>query len=265
MLQTPVTSAPKALAIWDRERPHTARGADDQHLLPGLHLGAVSHMLQRGDPGNRDRRRLLEGEVCRLAGKQSRPGEGELGERAVTGAVNFVARLELGHVLTDGLDDAGQTPARIGRLGPSEAEAHDAHELGQTGHQMPGSPIHAGSAHLYQDLVVDDGRTVDLRQSEDLFGGGAIVDLDDRLDRLGVGGQWRRLDRVIERWGLLCFVLRGHRAAPIELLWDSELLTVMRRPRITNQSANTNSPMPVIAETSDEEPLTRAWTTVSNT
>ncbi len=42
-------------------------------------------------------------------------------------------------------------------------------------------------------------------------------------------------------------------------------LTLMRRPRMTSQSANANSPMPVMAETSDEEPRTSTWTTVSNT
>jgi len=189
----------EGLGDLDRERPHAARGADDQHLLSWLHLGAVSHALHRGDPGDGNRRSLLEGEVCRLAGKQSDSGTGVLGEGAVTGAVNLVARRELGHVRTDGLDDAGQTPARVGRLGPAETEAHDAHELGQTRHQMPGTPIHAGSPHLYQDLVVADDRPVDLRQSEDLFGCGAVVVLDDRLHRLGVGGRGRRLDRGIER------------------------------------------------------------------
>jgi hypothetical protein len=43
-------------------------------------------------PGDRGRRRLLEGEIRRFAGEQSRSGEGELGERAVTGAVDLVAR-----------------------------------------------------------------------------------------------------------------------------------------------------------------------------
>ena len=191
--------------------------------------------------------------------------DGILGERAVTGAVDLVARLELGHLLTDGLDDAAQTPAWVGRLGPADAEPHDAHELGQTGHQMPGTPIHAGSTYFYQDLVVADGRPVDLCQSEDLFGHGTVFVLDDRLHRFGVGGTWRRLDRVIEHWGLRRFVLRGHRAAPIELSWDSESFTVMRRPRITSQSANTNSTMPVIAETSDEEPRTSTRTAVSKT
>jgi len=40
---------------------------------------------------------------------------------------------------------------------------------------------------------------------------------------------------------------------------------VMRRPRITSQSANTNSPMPVMAEISDEEPRASARTAESNT
>ena len=39
----------------------------------------------------------------------------------------------------------------------------------------------------------------------------------------------------------------------------------MRRPRITSQSANTNSPMPVTAETSDEDPRASARMAESNT
>ena len=46
-----------------------------------------------------------------------------LGERAVAGAVDLVARLELGHVLADGLDRSGEGPARVGRLGRANAEA----------------------------------------------------------------------------------------------------------------------------------------------
>ena len=225
VLHTPVTSAPKALAIWTANVPTPPEAPMISTFSPGLHLGAVTHTLQRGDPGDGDRRRLLEGEVCRLAGEQSHLSDGILGEGAVTGAVDLVARLELGHVSADGLDRAGQTPARVERLGPAEPEAHDAHEVGQASHQVPGAPIHAGRTHPHQDLVVADSGPVDLRQSEDVFGCGAVLVLDDRLHRLGVGGPWCRLDRVIERWGLRRFVLRGHRAAPIELSWDSEPLT----------------------------------------
>ena len=99
---------------------------------------------------------------------------GILGEGAVTGAVDLVARLELGHVPADGLDGAGQTPARVGGLGPAEPKAHDAHEIGQAGHQMPRTPIHAGRTNPDQDLVVTDSGPVDLRQPEDVFGCGAV-------------------------------------------------------------------------------------------
>jgi len=65
-------------------------------------------------------------------------------------------------------------------------------------------------------------------------------------------GGWG-LDRVINRRGRRRCVVRGHRAVPIEWFAVSGALTVSRRARITNQIANMNSPMPVIAEISGEE------------
>src|ERR1035438_9309458 len=103
-------------------------------------------------------------------------------------------------------------------------------------------------SYPHEDFVVADGGPGDLLKPEDVLRYGAVRVLDDRLHRLGVGALGLRLDRVIERCGLLRrFVLRVHRV-PIEVSWESG---VMRRPRITSQSANTNSPMPVIADTSD--------------
>ena len=58
----------------------------------------------------------------------------------------------------------------LGALGRAEPEAHDPHQVGQAGHQMPGAPIHAGAMYPHQDLVVSRGGLLDLRQSEDVLG-----------------------------------------------------------------------------------------------
>ena len=50
----------------DREGPHAAGGAEDQHLLTRLDAPVVAQALQRGQGGDGDRRGLLGGEVRRL-------------------------------------------------------------------------------------------------------------------------------------------------------------------------------------------------------
>src|SRR5947207_12928298 len=98
----------------------------------------------------------------------------------------MVTRLALVDVLSDRLDGASQTPAGVGLLGPAEPEAHDAHELGQTGHQMPRAPINAGRLYAHQDVAVAHRGPGDLLKPEDVLRCGAVCVLDDRLDRLDV-------------------------------------------------------------------------------
>jgi len=61
VLQTAGDLSTQGLGDLDCESPNTARGTDDENLLLGFHLGAVPHTLQRGDPRDGDRRRLLKG------------------------------------------------------------------------------------------------------------------------------------------------------------------------------------------------------------
>src|SRR3954468_5361885 len=49
---------------------------------------------------------------------------------------------------------------------------------------MPRAPIHAGRSHPHQDLGVTNRGRGGVRQSEDVFGCGAVCVLDDRLHRL---------------------------------------------------------------------------------
>jgi hypothetical protein len=52
-----------------RERPHAARRADHQDLLPRLDLAHVAEALEGGEAGDGDGRGLLEGHVGRLGGE----------------------------------------------------------------------------------------------------------------------------------------------------------------------------------------------------
>ena len=77
------------------------------------------------------------------------------------------------------------------------------------------------------------------REPQDLFGGGAVVVLDDGRHCFRSGCRGRH---------------RGHRAAPAGSAGMTGWLMVMRRPRVTSHSASRNSPMKVTVETSVQEP-----------
>src|ERR671914_1675562 len=106
VVQTPVTWAPKALAICTANDP-TPPAAPMQNVLAGLNPPLVAESLERGGPGNGDRRRLLEGEVGRLGCERALSSGRVLGEGPVAGAEHLVARREARYVLADRLDDAG--------------------------------------------------------------------------------------------------------------------------------------------------------------
>ena len=78
-----------------RERAHAYGRADDQHGLPGLHLPLVTHGLQGGGTGDRNRGGLFESEVRRLRDQLVRLRDRDLGERTALGRTHhLVARLE---------------------------------------------------------------------------------------------------------------------------------------------------------------------------
>ena len=85
------------------------------------------------------------------------------------------------------MDSTGNRPRHRPRLdghGPAEPDAHDAHELGQAGHQVPGGPplIHTFRAYPHQDLVVADGGAERSQsKQQDVFACGTVFGLHDRL------------------------------------------------------------------------------------
>ena len=85
--------------------PDAARGAVDQHLLPGLEPTLVAKSLQCGDRSDGDRSRLLEGYAGGLRDDRSiGAGAHVFRECPVPSAEHLVARLEVGHVRADRLD-----------------------------------------------------------------------------------------------------------------------------------------------------------------
>jgi hypothetical protein len=68
VLRTPVTSAPKALAICTANVPSLPGRAVDQHLVPGLDPSLAGQRLHGGDCRHRYGRCLLERQVGWLVG-----------------------------------------------------------------------------------------------------------------------------------------------------------------------------------------------------
>ncbi|HTE60529.1 MAG TPA: hypothetical protein VK631_09275, partial [Solirubrobacteraceae bacterium] len=89
------------------ERPDPARRTDDQHVLAGLDAPAVAEGLQGGEGGDRNRGRLLEGQIRRHPRQPVRSRQGVLGEGGATRAEHRLPRSESRHLRTDRLDDAG--------------------------------------------------------------------------------------------------------------------------------------------------------------
>jgi hypothetical protein len=131
----------------------------------------VAQALKGGARGGGNGRRLLEAEIRRLgrqhtaaadAALAGSSGAGVLGEGAAAGAEHLLPRLKLRHVLAHRLDAPGDVPAHDARLRPAQPEAHQAHEVGPAGQQMPHIGTDAGCPNAYKHFVVPDDRQVDV-------------------------------------------------------------------------------------------------------
>jgi len=166
----------------DRVRPHPAGRPEDQHPLTRLDLANVAERLEGGEPGDGHDRRLLEGQVGRLEGQVARRHAHVLGVGAVGPAQHLVTRLEPGHVAADRLDGPGDVHAPDPDLGPAHAEADEADQVRQAGHEVPDAPVQAGGTHPHQHLVVLWRGPVDVLVLQRLEA--AVAVLDDGLHGL---------------------------------------------------------------------------------
>ena len=135
----------------DGEVPHPAGGAVDQRPLARGQLPLVAQRLEGREAGHRQRRRLLEGERRRLDRERRLPRQRQLGVGAplaqeVDPAVDGVARLEAGHLGTDGVDLAGRVMAEDQR----ELRGHDQPQAPLADH--PVDRIDARRPHAQADL-----------------------------------------------------------------------------------------------------------------
>ena len=83
MRHTPVTSAPRVLAICTANVPTPPDAPLISTAWPGWHLVDVAQALQGGDGGDRHRCGLLEGQVDGLGGEQALGDAGSSGKLPV--------------------------------------------------------------------------------------------------------------------------------------------------------------------------------------
>src|SRR5215208_2491450 len=162
--------------------PHSSRGTDDQHFLPRAHLSVIAQGLQGGRAHDGYHSRLLKGEVYRLGRELVLLSTHVLGVGALSDAEYLIARTEPAHVLADPPHDPGHVRADDGVLGRAEAVASEAYRVGQTRHDVPDVPTHAGRMHAHQYLIVSDLGDADVPEFQDI--GGAVGVPDHCLHRV---------------------------------------------------------------------------------
>ena len=136
---------------------------------PRLDLADVAQSLQRGHPGERQRGRLLKGQVRRSDGQPVLGHGDELGERAEADEpVHLVAGPEPGGAGTDGLDLAGDVAAEDGVLRATQPGAGQPGDVGQAAHEVPVPRVQRRRPHADQHLAGPRLRGRDGAQSEDL-------------------------------------------------------------------------------------------------
>ncbi len=211
-LQTPVTSAPSAAAIWTANVPDPSRGAVDQNPLPGLDFAAVADRVQGGHGCHRHCRRLFERQAGRFGDDEGGVGDGIFGEGASGEAEDLVAGPQVVHVGTDVQDaacdvDPGDPSLRFGQADAT----HEAGNAWITAHHVPVVGVDRGGVNLEKHLSGADLGPVDRQQLQgvrwaesvlndrfhqvapgivSLVGGNSILSRNAHFDSFGVGTGW---------------------------------------------------------------------------
>jgi hypothetical protein len=161
---------------------HASCRADDQDVLPRLHVPRLTKRMERRAAGGGDGRGLLDGEVRGLRRNLVDPSGRILGESAVAGAEHLIAPLEVLDVLPDSLDAACEVGAADAGLGRAEPGAGDPEQVRETGHEVPVTDVCARGEYAYEHVVVSDPGLLDVLELQDV--GRAVAVLHDRLHRI---------------------------------------------------------------------------------
>jgi hypothetical protein len=192
-----------------------AAGTVDEHALSGANPRPVAQPKQRREPGDVERRRLLEGDARRLRRQSLLGGHGEFGEAAVRPSQHLGPRLEQRDVLSDRQHAAGEIDAADAVLRRPDG-LEEWNEERHAPRQVPVQRVHRRRVHLHEHSVVAGAWRLDFAQLEHV--GRAIALLHDRgdsqsttpgthshghvrvgADRRRPGGRWFRAGSVSRR------------------------------------------------------------------
>ena len=141
----------EVLGELDRERADAASAGVDQHALPGLHRGDLAQRLQRGEPGERQRRGLGKADAGRAARDHALVGAHLLGEPAhaifLEARAHLVADLPCADLGADRGDHAGDVAAEDDR------QRRTADELHLAVAELEVDGVQAGGAHRDRDVA----------------------------------------------------------------------------------------------------------------
>ena len=144
-----------------RERPDAARRTIDQHALAAGNA-SLAQALQRGQPGRRHARRLLERHPRRLPSDALHWHRHVLSQRSAGRAEYVVTRPELRHVPAHCLDGSSELTAHDVRARPAHTPGHQSREVGLAHREEPVDGVQRHGPHAHEDGAVGQGRSVNL-------------------------------------------------------------------------------------------------------
>ena len=222
VLHTPVTCAPKALAICTANVPTPPDAPTISTCCPGRTRPASRSAWRAVSPRDPDDGCLIEGHARGLARELVLAGGRVLREGASADAEHLIADLEPAHIRAGRHDRARDVESGNRVLGPAQAEPHEANQIRLARHQVPRTAVEPGSGYPNEDLVVPHRGPVDLFDAEHV--GGAVLGLDDRPHPLApnrgrrcrvVGLDGRRAGVVAAMSCLLSVARAGSRALTV--------------------------------------------------
>ena len=149
-----------------RERPHASRRAIDQDLLPWLYLPHIAKSVEGGECGSRYGRRFLEREVGWLQCEGVCSGARILGTSTGAHAEHLIARLELFHIVANGLDLACHVVART--VFRFEQSSRNAHAERRASHTEAITYVKARRVNAYQHFIVFGRRLIDFLEFQNV-------------------------------------------------------------------------------------------------
>ena len=185
-LHTPVTSAPRAAAIWTANVPTPPAAPFTRTRWPGLNVTAVADRVQGGHGRHRYRRRLFERQAGRFRDHEGGVGDGVFGEGAPGEAKDLITHPQAVDVGADVLDSTGDVDSGDSGLRFGQADAaHQAGDARITADHVPVVGVDSGGMHFQTHFTGTDLGSAGIHQLEGV--GRAETVLHDRRHQVSAG------------------------------------------------------------------------------